>query len=74
MSREHYLSVTDGQLVWVTENDGYSLASRGPERQERPVRLEDLSGERLEEAKALLRAEKTPSQPEAGLGVLLVKR
>jgi hypothetical protein len=55
MSRESYLTVSNGTLKIVTENDGYSLANRGPERKERKVTLKELKGTRYyEEAKRLL--------------------
>ena len=54
MSRERYLSISNGELVIVTENDGYSLAARGPEREERKVTLKELKGTRFyAEAKSL---------------------
>ena len=47
--------MSDDVLVIVTENDGYSLASRGPEREERPVTLKELKGTIFyEDAKKLL--------------------
>jgi hypothetical protein len=55
MSTERYVSISNGELVIVTENDGYSLAARGPERKERRVTLEELKGTpRYAEAKSLL--------------------
>ncbi len=59
MSRERYISVDKGTITMVTENDGYSLASRGPEREENVVTLEELKGTRFyEEAKESIANEK----------------
>jgi hypothetical protein len=60
MSREKFISVENGRILLITENESYSLASRGPERVEKIVTLESLEGSRFyEEAKTALRHQKS---------------
>ena len=55
MSKERYISISNGDLTIITENDGYSQADRGAEREERKVTLEELKGTRFyDDAKSLL--------------------
>jgi hypothetical protein len=66
MSRERYIDISNGSLVIVTENDGYSLANRGSERQEREVTLEELKGTAFyEPAKSLLEKAKSRKRKKA---------
>ena len=60
MSRERYISMSNGDLVMVTENDSYSLAARGPEREERRVTLEELKGTKYYDAAKSLLAKAKP--------------